>query len=260
MIINVLVVSGQVAAGDEGFHDPSDVTSLVTSLSPVLQYTRYENESQPDDGLWQFKVEGQYSREAILLLADVGFGYRTGNDESGILDSRIRLFNVPFRSDDPNAWISTLGWSIDSYIPLGDVEDGLGSGNWVVAPGVIWTHSMPFVNVSPNLIYQFTWANSELREDIPVDEENESQATRLELNLAFEMPARYWLLVTPSYTWGLKNTDDGGFIRAFGGYNIGMDMSLGLEAQYNFDVRNGLLQEVIRGEKYSLRLQWESYF
>jgi len=259
-ILLPLALAKPLAAKENEFHDPSNVTALVTSLSPVVQYARFENDDLPDDGLWQLKLEGQYSKDSILLLADLGYGYRTGNRESGPLDSRIRFFHVPYRNADPAAPVSAFGWSIDSYIPFGDPEEGLGTGNWVFAPGIIWTHSFAKVDVSPNLIYQFTWANSELREDIPGAAPNDSEAFRAELNLAFAMPERYWLLVTPAYTWGIENADNGGFIKAFGGYNISADMSLGLELQYNFDVRNGLLQEVIRGEKYSVRLHWENYF
>lgn len=247
-------------AEESGYNDPSDVTRLVTSASPLLEYHRYENDSVPDDGMWEVKIEGQYSQGSIMLLADMGYGYRTGNNESGITDSRVRFFHVPFRNDAPSAWISAFGWSIDSYIPFGDVEKGLGTGNWVFAPGIIWTNSFEAVDVSPNLVYQFTWANKELREDIPEGAPNESRALRLEVNFSIDMPSRYWLLVTPAYTWDLKSTDDGGFIKAFTGYNISSSNSLGIEGQYNIDVRDGLLQEVIRGEKWRLRVQWENYF
>jgi hypothetical protein len=33
-----------------------------------------------------------------------------------------------------------------------------------------------------------------------------------------------------------------------------------IEGQYNIDVRDGLLQEIIRGEKWRLRIHWENYF
>lgn len=249
-------------AGDEesDYNDPSDVTRLVTSASPILEYHRYENDSLPDDGMWEMKVEGQYSKESILLLGDIGYGYRTGNNESGITDSRIRLFHVPYRNDTPSAHISALGWSIDSSIPFGDVEKGLGTGNWVFSPGIIWTHSFEAVDISPNLLYQFTWANKELKEDIPDGAPNESRALRLEVNFAFDMPSRYWLLITPAYTWDLKATDDGGYIKAFTGYNINTSSSMGIEGQYNVDVRDGLLQDVIRGEKWRLQIHSEFYF
>jgi hypothetical protein len=249
-----------VFAEEGDYNDPSDVTRLVTSASPLLEYHRYENKDHPDDGMWEVKVEGQYSKGSVLLLGDIGYGYRTGNMESGMTDSRIRFFHVPYRNDVPSALVSAFGWSIDSSIPFGDVEKGLGSGNWVFAPGVIWTNSFDAVNVSPNLVYQFTWANNELREDIPDSAPNESRALRLEVNFAFDMPNRYWLLVTPAYTWDIKSTDDAAYIKAFTGYNLSSSTSLGIEGQYNIDVRDGLLQEVIRGEKWRLRIHWENYF
>jgi hypothetical protein len=249
-----------VFAEEGSYNDPSDVTRLVTSASPLLEYHRYENKDLPDDGMLEVKVEGQYSKGSILLLGDIGYGYRTGNSESGMTDSRIRFFHVPYRNDIPSAWISAFGWSIDSRIPFGDVEKGLGAGNWVFAPGIIWTNSFEVVDVSPNLVYQFTWANNELREDIPDSAPNESRAIRLEVNFAIDMPSRYWLLVTPAYTWDIKSTEDAAYIKAFTGYNINSSTSLGIEGQYNVDVRDGLLQEVIRGEKWRLRIQWENYF
>ena len=63
-------------AEESGYNDPSDVTRLVTSASPLLEYHRYENDSVPDDGMWEVKIEGQYSQGSILLLADIGYGYR----------------------------------------------------------------------------------------------------------------------------------------------------------------------------------------
>ena len=247
-------------AGNNNYNDPSDVTRLVTSASPIIEYHRYENDDEPDDGMWELKVEGQYSKESILVLADIGYGYRTGNMESGVTDSRIRFFHVLYHANDPAARVSSFGWSIDSYIPLGDVDRGLGSGNWVFAPGVIWTNPFEYVDVSPNLVYQFTWANNDLKSEIPSQAPTSSRALRLELNLAVAMPQRYWLLVTPAYTWDLRNTDDAATIKAFTGYNLSPDASLGIEAQYNVEVRNEVLQEVIQGEKWRLRLQWEQYF
>jgi len=258
---SVFFLSSFSAQGSEGgYHDPSDVTALVTSLSPVLEYHRYENEGEPDDDLWEIKVEGQYSRGSILLLADLGYGTRTGDDKSGITDSRVRFFHVPIRNEAPDAFVSSMGWSIDAYLPFGDLEDGLGSGNYTFAPGVIWSHDLAGWSLSPNLIYQFTWANDDLGDLLGDDDPRRSQAARVELNLAIDTPDRYWLLVTPAYTWGVKNADDGGFIKAFSGFHINSQMSLGLELQWNFEVRQGRLQEVPAGEKYKARLHWEVYF
>jgi hypothetical protein len=259
---SIVLASGVLTAqaADEVYNDPSDVTRLVTSVSPVIEFHRYENEDLPDDSLWEVKVEGQYSRESILLLADVGYGHRTGTNESGIVDSRVRFFHVPYRNDNDSAWVSSAGWSIDSYIPFGNVDKGLGSGNWVLAPGIIWTHNLPVVTVAPNLSYQITWANDDLDDDIGSGEPDDSRAVRAEINLAVDVPDRYWLLVTPAYTWGLRNTDDGGFIKVFTGINLNTSMSLGLEVQWNYDVRNGVLQDVMRGEKYRARIQWEIYY
>ncbi len=252
--------ASNIFAEENVFNDPSDVTRMVTSASPLLEYHRYENNNLPDDGMWEVKVEGQYSKGSILLLGDIGYGYRTGNMESGMTDSRIRFFHVPYRNDVPSALVSAFGWSIDSSIPFGDVEKGLGSGNWVFAPGIIWTNSFDTVEVSPNLVYQLTWANNELQEDIPDGAPDESRALRLEVNFAIDVPNRYWLLVTPAYTWDLRSTEDAAYIKAFTGYNISTSTSLGIEGQYNIDVRDGLLQEVIRGEKWRLRIHWENYF
>jgi hypothetical protein len=175
-------------------------------------------------------------------------------------DSRIRLFHVPYRNADPSAWVAAFGWSIDSSLPVGDVDRGLGAGNWVFAPGIVWTNSFEAVDVSPNLVYQFTWANSDLKEGIDDGGPNESRAARLEVNFAIDVPHRYWLLVTPAYTWNLESADQGGYVKAFTGYNINSSTSLGLEVQYNVSVRDGLLQEVIRGEKWRTRVHWEFYF
>lgn len=256
----ILSALGSIAAEESSFNDPSDVTRMVTSLSPLLEYHRYENQDQPDDGMWEIKVEAQYSKGAVLFLADLGYGYRTGTEESGITDSRIRFFNVPYRNEDEDALISALGWSIDSNIPLGDADKGLGSGNWVFAPGVIWTHDFRWIELSPNLIYQFTWANQDLKEQIPNNEATDSRAVRLEANFSIVTPERIWLLITPAYIWDVDGTEDGGFIKAYGGYNLTPSIGLGLEGQYNFDVRNAQLQEVIRGEVWKLRLQMEFYF
>jgi hypothetical protein len=257
----LLLITFNASADDVVYNDPSDVTSLVTSIAPVVEYHRYENQERPDDGLWEVKFEGQYSQNAFLVLADVGYGYRTGNNESGIVDSRIRFFHVPYRNDDPSAWIAALGWSVDSYIPFGDVEKGLGSGNWVIAPGIIWTHDLDIgLSISPNFSFQFTWPDSELRDGTDDELPNSSQAIRLELNFAVDVPDRYWLLITPAYTAGLRNTDDGGYLKVFTGINLTPSMALGIEGQVNFEVREGLLQEVIRGEKYRIRIHWENYF
>ena len=89
---------------------------------------------------------------------------------------------------------------------------------------------------------------------------DDSRAFRIELNFSLVTPPKYWLMITPSYTWGIDNTDDGGFLKVFTGLNLSEKHSLGMDVKWNYEVRDGLLQEVIRGEKYQVRLQWEIYF
>ena len=107
--------------------------------------------------------------------------------------------------------------------------------------------------------YQFTWADNDL-EKLLRGEPTESRAFKMELNVAIDTPDRYWLLAALSETWGESNAEDATSVRVFTGVSLTPDMSLGLEGQYNFDVRQGRLQEVVAGEKYYLRLHWELYF
>lgn len=242
--------------------DPSNPTQMNTSLNPMVEYQSYNADSEPSYDNKIVKVEGQMSGPGILLLAEIGYGKSSFDDKSGMVDSRLRFFHLPYANEDENAFINAFGWSIDAFIPTGDYEDKLGSGSWVINPGVVSAHNFSWGALYPNLMYEYTIADdSALKRSLDAqDVSDTSQAIKFDLNISPKMPAGWWLMLTPSYTANVSNSDNGAAFRVFTGYFMEANQAIALEAQYDLAVQDDKLNAIQNGQEGYMKLQYHYYF
>ena len=96
--------------------------------------------------------------------------YNDLSESFGIGDLRTRYFYLPYK--DYSKFFGAFGPSVDVFIPTGNAEKGLGSGRWVISPGVTaGLMASETIQFFPVLSYQYI---SESNLDSIPDSENES--------------------------------------------------------------------------------------
>lgn len=112
--------------------DPSRPTNFYTRLSNNLEYTFLKagksNYGFRANFVWASK------RQHHSLYAELPLLYATSSKKFGLSDMRFRHYWVPFKNyaKKPGAF----GIAIDSYVPTGKLNDGLGRGRWIIAAGI----------------------------------------------------------------------------------------------------------------------------
>lgn len=254
-----LILSSALLAGEI---DPSNPTQLNTSLNPIYEYQSFNADGSPKYSNQIGKIEGELSGAGVLLLGEIGYGRSSFDNKSGMTDSRLRFFHLPYSNDSEDATINALGWSIDAFIPTGSYKDKLGSGTWVINPGVVSAHNFSWGALYPNLMYEYTMASdTDLKNSLRAQNiDDTSHALKFDLNISPKMPSGWWLMLTPSYTANIKNSDNAAALRTFGGYFVSPKGAIGLEAQYNFEVQEENLNAVQNGQEAYAKLMYKYYF
>jgi len=242
--------------------DPSNPTQMNTSLNPTVDYQSYNKDNEKSYSNTIAKIEGQISGPGVLLLAEVGYGRSTFDDDYGVADSRLRFFHLPYSNSSEDAFINAFGWSVDTFIPTGDYSERLGSGALVINPGIVSAHNFAWGALYPNLMYEYTKAiDSDLKDSLNAQGlDNSSQAIKFDLNISPKMPSGWWLMMTPSFTSGIQNSDDAVSFRVFTGYFFIKNQAIAVEAQYNFEVQEDKLNAIQNGQEGYVKLQYQYYF
>ncbi|GJM63320.1 hypothetical protein [Persicobacter diffluens] len=125
----MLVFAFQVFAQDqEAAIDASKPTNFYTLLDNQLEY----NAGSQQVG---YRASIMYSpREKHLLMGELPILHNLNSKFTGLGDIRMRYFYLPHK--DYSKVLGAFGPSIDVYAPTGDFNKGLGSGRWIVAPGI----------------------------------------------------------------------------------------------------------------------------
>ena len=236
--------------------DPSNPTQLNTSLNPGYDYREID-----DATVQSVILEGQVAGPGFLFLGELGYGSNNDTDKSDWRDARLRFFHLPYENKSPDAWLNAGGWSIDVFYPIGDFRKGVSGGYRIISPGVVTAHELAGGKwaLYPNLIYNFGAAqDDDLKAALRAGgKPRDFQSLRFDFNISPKFDGPWYLMLTPSYTWNVKDADSSAYIRLLGGRFITQKGALNLEAQYN---TNKDLTSVREGEKYYVRLSWFQYF
>ncbi len=132
--------------------------------------------------------------ERNLMLIEAPLLYNDASKTFGIGDLRTRYFYLPYK--DYSKLFGAFGPSVDIFIPTGNAENGLGSGRWVIAPGVtaglMVSETIQFF---PVLSYQYV-SKSNL-DSIP-DSENESlNGVSFQVITPIVISERFFTQITP---------------------------------------------------------------
>ncbi|MBD0400032.1 hypothetical protein [Flammeovirga sp. EKP202] len=132
--------------------DASKPTNFYTQLYNHLEYNYAKN--GPDT--YGYRAEFMLApSEAHLILAELPLLHNTGTDKTGIGDFRARYFYLPYKNYDK--FLGAFGPSVDVFAPTGNYDHGLGSGAWLIQPGVtVGLMIAEWIQAFPILSYQYT--------------------------------------------------------------------------------------------------------
>ncbi len=103
-----------------------------------------------------------------------------------------------------NPWVpSDVGIGVGLSIPTGDLDDGTGTGSWLLAPrlGYVATPGRNFA-IAPSLEYIFSFAEETGAEEI--------RAAGMSVQMLYVDPKAFWIQWTPGYVYDIE-LDDGAF-------------------------------------------------
>lgn len=129
--------------------DPSRPTNLYTRLSNNAEYNFLKNGNRTygyrGNFVWASKNQAMAAQIELPLL------HATSSGKFGFGDIRLRYNWIPYKdySKKPGA----LNFTIDTYLPSGNRDNGLGRGRWIVATGISTAFVFGNFSVFPNLSY-----------------------------------------------------------------------------------------------------------
>lgn len=130
--------------------DASKPTNFYSFLDNTLEFSNQQNQNV-------FGYRGKLTlalSEAHLVLAEVPLLYNDRTDKFGISDFRARYFWLPYKNYDKV--FGAFGPSIDVFAPTGNFEDGLGSGRWILSPGItVGIMAAEWIQFFPIASYQY---------------------------------------------------------------------------------------------------------
>ncbi len=129
--------------------DPSRPTNLYTRLSNNLEYNFLKNGNRTygyrGNFIWASRNQKQAAQIEFPLL------YSTSSGKFGVGDIRLRYNWIPYKdySKKPGA----LNFTLDTYLPTGNRDNGLGRGRWIIAPGISTAFVFGNFSIFPTLSY-----------------------------------------------------------------------------------------------------------
>ncbi len=152
ILLVFLIVSGiTISAQNEGeVIDASKPTNFYSFIDNTLELS-----NQPNQNIFGYRGKVTYSPSGShLLLGEVPLLYNDRTSKFGLGDLRVRYFYLPYKNYDN--LIGAFGPSVDVFAPTGNFNDGLGSGRWIISPGVtVGIMAAEVIQFFPILSYQY---------------------------------------------------------------------------------------------------------
>ncbi|MBT8182806.1 MAG: hypothetical protein KJO53_14595 [Eudoraea sp.] len=135
---------------DEEKIDASKPTNFYSFIDNTLEYS-----SQPNQNVMGYRGKLTLApSEANLVLIEVPLLYNDRTSKFGLGDLRARYFFMPYKNYD--RFVGAFGPSIDIFAPTGSFENGLGSGRWVISPGItVGLMVADWIQLFPILSYKY---------------------------------------------------------------------------------------------------------
>jgi hypothetical protein len=183
---------GQTDGGNDPEIDASKPTNFYSFVDNTLEYS-----NQPNQNVMGYRGKLTLAiSEANLVLMEVPLLYNDRTSKFGLGDLRARYFFLPYKNYDK--FIGAFGPSIDIFAPTGSFEDGLGSGRWVISPGVtVGLMAADWIQFFPILSYRY--ASKPVYDNPPTSVDEESNGLSFQVIIPIVFTEQFFVQLTPIY-------------------------------------------------------------
>ncbi len=186
LIIAISLAGLNVQAQEEESIDPSKPTNIYTRINNNVEYNN--NNGKEEIG---YRFNYNYASKNIQLSAEIPFMYNSDSKQFGLSDIRVRSFYVPYINYEKT--FGGFGVSFDVFLPTGNPEHQLGSGNWSLSPGLMAGFIVNnSYSVWPILSYRYQF-NSE------GDAFKQQHGMTIQLMNTINLSEKIYLIATPMY-------------------------------------------------------------
>lgn len=151
LLLILMSVSVSAQSNEPQEIDASKPTNFYSLLDNTFEIAASENQNV-------MGYRGKFTlapSEAHLVLAEIPVLYNDRTKKAGIGDLRARYFYLPYKNYDK--FVGAFGPSVDVFAPTGSFEDGLGSGRFIVSPGLtVGLMASETIQFFPILSYQYS--------------------------------------------------------------------------------------------------------
>jgi len=248
--------------------DPSNLFSQINYLE--LGYEHHElNIAGAEGGLDILRVEYDWTLgDGMLMVAESGFGATNmdsfgGNDieGEGVVDTRLRFFHIvnEWNADVESGW-QGVGYTIETYIPTGDIFKSTGADTWVVAPGIIGNYKVKEgARLFPILSYVYTTPTDDFEKFTGIDEN--TGAISIDFYATTQNESGFYTLSHGGYQIGTDNREDSAYVQVRLGWMLNESLTVGIEALANWaEDENGSWGSNEFGAESTIRLFVGNYF
>jgi len=138
------------SAGEGEDMDTSKPTNFYSFIDNTLEVAIHSNQNVMG---YRGKLTLAISPENLVLV-EVPLLYNDRTDKFGLGDLRVRYFWLPYKNYE-NVF-GAFGPSIDIFVPSGSFNNGLGSGRFIVSPGItVGLMVAEWIQFFPILSYQY---------------------------------------------------------------------------------------------------------
>lgn len=193
LTILLLVVSmGIFAQEDDAKIDASKPTNFYSLLDNTL-----ENTNSPIQNVMGYRGKIMIApSEAHLILGELPLLYNDRTKKFGLSDIRVRYFYLPYKNYDK--LLGAFGPSIDIFTPTGSFENGLGSGRWIVSPGLTAGLMVAdWIQFFPILSYQY--ASKPVYDNVPEELDKSTSGITFQVITPVVFSDKFFMQITPIY-------------------------------------------------------------
>lgn len=194
MVLSISLVQAQSQEADTTEIDASKPTNFYSQINNQLEY----NSRKVGGDITGYRAEFMMApSEAHLILAELPLLYNNSTDKFGIGDVRARYFYLPYKNYDK--FVGAFGPSIDVFAPTGNSDEGIGSGSWIVQPGVtVGLMVADWIQLFPILSYQYTSKSNS--NQIPDAMKREQHGISFQVIAPIVFSEKFFMNITPIYS------------------------------------------------------------
>lgn len=223
-LIAILIIFSIIklnAQDNESEIDASKPTNFYSLLDNTLEFS-----SRPNLNLMGYRGKITFApSEAHLILGEIPLLYNDKTAKFGPGDIRARYFFLPYKNYDK--FIEAFGPSLDLFMPTGSFPNGLGSGKWLISPGLtVGLMAADWIQFFPIISYQYS---SKPVYDNPASEMNmETLGLTFQVLTPIVFSDKFFVQLTPIFQ--MNNISNERFDRyvqeVFAAYSITSTMQL----------------------------------